>query len=136
MTLLRIASRLIGGLLLVLLIAVLLLAAGAWFFPESTLQFIVTEAMRAGGITDAAFEVRKVGARQTEIRTIRLGSGPDGMRIHSTRLDYEPAELLRGRLRHVRLSGLDLTLELKAGRWNVTGLPEALKTSFNCASWQ
>lgn len=126
---LNLLFRLFRAILFALLIVGVCLTTLLFLFPESSLQFILAEALKSAGITEAAFDIHTVGRESAEFGDVRLGAASNALRIQGTRLDYRPLGLLKRRLDRIRMEGLVLTLSYVHGGWKVSGLPDELLKS-------
>ena len=104
----RIAFLLAAGLALALVFSYLFLLP--WLVHRK-----IEAAVRSMGLKTMRFEVRRVTPWRLELTDVQTGDVvPD--RIADVAIDYSPAVLRNGRLRAIRLTGVDVTLDLRNGR--------------------
>jgi hypothetical protein len=75
----------------------------------------IASALDSMGLTPVRFDVHRVTPWTLELRDVQAGDvTPD--RISAIVVDYSPAVLRSGRIHTVRLTGVDVTLDLRKGR--------------------
>ena len=87
----------------------------------------IAAALGSMGLTAVRLDVRRVTPWRLELTDLRAGDVTPH-RIAAVVVDYSPALLRNGRIRAVRLTGVDVTLDLRNGRID-TGVPSDGKSS-------
>lgn len=96
----------------------------AWFYGRNFAETRLQAMVGAATGQPVALALRHLGLRQSQLADIRIGSNP-ALTIPALTLDYEPSELLQGRLRQLALDNLQITLRQTPQGWQLDGLPAA-----------
>ena len=97
------------------------LVAGIYLFLPHYLESRLLPLLVAEtGISDVAFEVRRVGFFGADLGEVRIGPQPNpALLIRSVQLDYSPGELYRKKIGRVVLSGIEIHGQLKNGKFSL-----------------
>ena len=83
----------------------------------------IASALRSTGLTTVRFDVRRVTPWTLELTDVQAGDvTPD--RIAAIVIDYSPSVLRDGRIHAARLTGADITLDLRKGRIDIGPLSD------------
>jgi hypothetical protein len=106
------------GIFLVLAACLLGLIAGSYLFlPRFLESRLHPQLIDATGISDIAFNVRRVGFFGADIGGIRIGGPPNpALLIRSVQLDYSPGGLYHKKIDRVVLSGIEVQGQLENGK--------------------
>ncbi|MGB5746693.1 MAG: YdbH domain-containing protein [Desulfobacterales bacterium] len=98
------------------------LVAGIYLFLPHYLESRLLPLLVAEtGISDVAFEVRRVGFFGADLGEVRIGPQPNpALLIRSVQLDYSPGELYRKKIGRVVLSGIEVNGRLENGKFALT----------------
>ena len=118
------------GLPLVLAVFILVLAAGMYLFlPHYIESSLIPKLIAETGISEFAFNVRRVGFFGADLGEVRIGQQPNpALQIRSVQLDYSPGELYRQKINRVLLSGIEIHAQLENGQFALSkiDLPKVL----------
>ena len=97
------------------------LVAGIYLFlPHYLESRILPRLVAETGISDVAFEVRRVGFFGADLGEVRIGPQPNpALLIRSVQLDYSPGELYRKKIGRVVLNGIEIHGQLKNGKFSL-----------------
>jgi len=122
--------------ILILLAALFLgLVAGIYLFlPHYLESRLLPQLVAETGISEYAFEVRRVGFFGADLGEVRIGSQPNpALLIRSVQLDYSPGELYRKKIGRVVLSGIEIHTQLVNEKFSLNGI-DPLKVLSNLQS--
>ncbi len=85
--------------------------AGLYLFRDAAIEALIANALAARGVVVGGLSVTRVGLDELRIADLRLGANGE-LRIHSLRVSYQPATLLRGEIETIAVTGLILRLDL------------------------
>ena len=97
------------------------LVAGIYLFlPHYLESRLLPQLVAETGITEVAYEVRRVGFFGADLAEIRIGPQPNpALLIRSVQLDYSPGELYRKKIGRVVLTGIEIHGQLKNGKFSL-----------------
>lgn len=72
------------------------------------------------GITDVAFNIDKVGLHEATFNNIQIGQ-EDPFRLQFLTVQYSPKEVIRGNIRDIVLTGLDIQILQTQDGWKIAG---------------
>lgn len=112
------------GILLVLAACLLGLIAGSYLFlPRFLESRLHPKLIAATGISEIAFQVRRVGFFGADLGGIRIGRLPNpALFIRSVQLDYSPGGLYSKKIDRVVLSGIEVQGQLENGKFSLTDI--------------
>ncbi|HKY94356.1 MAG TPA: hypothetical protein VJL84_03580, partial [Kiloniellales bacterium] len=98
--------------LLLVVLAVLLLAAGAaYLFRREAVAWLIDRQLAKAGFADLSYTIEDIGFRQIDLTDLRRGNG-EAFALDRLTLRYEPTRLLSGEVEQVTLQGLRVKLDL------------------------
>jgi hypothetical protein len=112
------------GILFVLAVCLLgLIAGSSLFLPRFLESRLLPQLIEATGISDIAFNVRRVGFFGADLGEIRIGGPPNpALFIRSVQLDYSPGGLYHKKIDRVVLSGIEIQGQLENGKFSLNDI--------------
>jgi len=112
------------GILFVLAVCFLgLIAGSSLFLPRFLESHLLPRIIEATGISDIAFNVRRVGFFGADLAEIRTGGPPNpALLIRAVQLDYTPGGLYHKKIDRVVLSGIEIQAQLKNGKFSLNDI--------------
>ena len=112
------------GVLLVLAVIILALAAGIQLFlPQYLESTLLPRLLTEAGISEHTFNVRRIGVYGADLGEVRLGPpGKPSLHIRSVQLDYTPNGLYRKKIDRVVLAGVEIYAQFENGRFTFNNL--------------